>query len=285
MADPIEHRVHVPDGAPVAEALARTTDLAVVAHPDDLELVAPGIIGACRDDPARWFTGVVCTDGAGSVPPADGGPAGPAALAERRAAEQRAAADLGRYAAVALLGHGSATVAQPGARGVVVDEVAALLARTRPGLVLTHDLADRHTTHLGTALAVVDAIRRLPTADRPTRLVGCEGWRSADWLGAADLVRLDVTGHEDLAGDLLACFGSQLGPKAYEPAAAGRRRANATFDDPRAPGRRRARPGRPADRRHRPLRLRGRRPAPGPRPPRGAAVTAGPPSLRPAGAA
>ncbi len=56
--------VYVPDGAAIDDALARTTDLGIVAHQDDLEFMALVAIGACLDDPARWFSGVACTDGA-----------------------------------------------------------------------------------------------------------------------------------------------------------------------------------------------------------------------------
>ena len=154
------------------------------------------------------------------------------ALAERRAAEQRAAADLGRYGAAVLLGHASAALRTPaGAAGLRVQLVQ-LVARCRPGTVLTHNPADRHPTHLAVVAAVIDALRSLPVGERPARVLGCEAWRDLDWLPEADKVRLDVTGHEATADALLAAFGSQLGSKRYDLAAAGRRRANATFGDP-----------------------------------------------------
>ena len=60
-------RLFVPDGVPTSEALARTTHLAIGAHPDDLEIMAiDGILG-CFRQPDRWFAGVVVTDGRGSA--------------------------------------------------------------------------------------------------------------------------------------------------------------------------------------------------------------------------
>lgn len=231
-APPPAADVHVPDGVPVPDALARTTDLAVGAHPDDLEILVPGIIGACRDDPDRWFTGIVCTDGAGSVAPPDHPELTGEALAARRAEEQRDAADLGCYGALAMLGHPSAEVRTPAGAAALRAELSDLLDLTRPTTVCTHALVDKHSTHLAVALAAIDAVRALPPADRPRRLLGCEAWRGLDWLPDEDKVRLDVSGHEALAAELMACFRSQLGAKRYDLAVAGRRRANATLADP-----------------------------------------------------
>ena len=60
-------RCGCPTARPLEAALARTTDLGIVAHQDDLEFMALAPIGACLGDPDRWFTGVACTDGAGSA--------------------------------------------------------------------------------------------------------------------------------------------------------------------------------------------------------------------------
>jgi LmbE family N-acetylglucosaminyl deacetylase len=195
------------------------------------------VIGACRDAADRWFTGVVCASGTVARP---GGPDAatgglPAVDATTRAAEQVAAADLGGYGAVVLLGHPSDGLRASPRRDAVVEEVADLVARCAPATVLTHDLADRHATHVAVAGITVDALRRLPAGSRPGRLLACEGWRSLDWLAEGERVHLDVTGHEDLAVDLLAAHASQVAAKRYDRAAAGRRRANATFADPLAP--------------------------------------------------
>src|SRR5512136_1789215 len=58
--------IFVPDGLPVEQALRRTTHMAISAHQDDIEIMAAKPILACFQQPDRWFTGVVVTDGRGS---------------------------------------------------------------------------------------------------------------------------------------------------------------------------------------------------------------------------
>jgi hypothetical protein len=54
--------VYSPDGLVGEQALARTTDRAIGAHHDDIEIMAfNGILELFRYD-ARWFCGVVVTD-------------------------------------------------------------------------------------------------------------------------------------------------------------------------------------------------------------------------------
>ena len=226
--------VWVPDGSDLDDALSRTTDLGIVAHQDDLEFMALAPIAACLDDPDRWFTGVACTDGAGSAR------SGPYAgysdeqmMAVRRD-EQRAAAEIGHYSAVFQLDHPSAAI-----RGedhdVLIDELAAVLESTRPVNLYTHNLADKHSTHVAAGVAAVEAARRLPPEARPWRVIGIEGWRSLDWLDDDEKVLLDVSGERGLADRLSGVFASQIqGGKRYDLAEQGRRRANATLFEPRA---------------------------------------------------
>jgi len=58
--------IYVPDVTPDVEALGRTTHLSIAAHQDDIEIMAYHGILECFQQPDRWFTGVVVTDGAGS---------------------------------------------------------------------------------------------------------------------------------------------------------------------------------------------------------------------------
>ena len=62
--------IYVPDDLHVDEALARTTHLCLSAHQDDIEIMAAAPIIECFQQPDKWFTGVVMTDGRGS--PRDG---------------------------------------------------------------------------------------------------------------------------------------------------------------------------------------------------------------------
>jgi len=223
--------VEVPDGTDAPGALARTTDLAVMAHPDDLELSAVGPLLACRDDPHRWFTGVVCTDGVGSVRPNALAHLDDAGFAGVRADEQVAAARAAGMSAVVLLGMPSDGIRdRTGAQRLeLVATVAALVAACSPGVVHTHDPADTHPTHLAVVTAVVDAVRQLAPGQRPRQLVGWEGWRSVDWAPADTQVAADMSDHGDAADALVALHASQVGPKRYDLASRGRRRAHATF--------------------------------------------------------
>ena len=218
----------VPDGAPLAAALARTTHLGIGAHPDDLEIMACHGIVECYRKSDRWFTGVTVTNGGGSPRAGAFGSKTDAEMIEIRKVEQKQAAALGEYSAVLLLNHASASVKDASDAGIAAD-LDAVLAATTPEVVYTHNLADKHDTHVAVALRVLAAVRRMPKSERP-RLIGCEVWRDLDWLADADKVPMPVDGAGTLASDLVGIFQSQIaGAKPYDRAAAGRRLANATF--------------------------------------------------------
>ncbi|NBD35776.1 MAG: PIG-L family deacetylase, partial [Chloroflexi bacterium] len=139
------------------------------------------------------------------------------------------AAVVGAYGAQVLLDYPSAVVKNSDLPGPVED-LAALFAATHPEIVYTHNLADKHDTHVSTALRVIAALRRLPAAARPARVYGCEVWRDLDWLLDEDKIALDCSSHEHLQAALLGVFDSQIsGGKRYDLAAVGRRRAHATY--------------------------------------------------------
>lgn len=221
--------IYVPDGSAYGDALARTTHLAIGAHQDDLEIMAADGILRCFQQPARWFTGVVVTDGAGS--PRDDLYAAYTDEMMRavRRTEQKRAAAVGEFSAVVLLDHPSAAVRSPSEAGVVEDLVA-VLAAAAPEVVYAHNLADKHDTHVATTLRTIAAIRRLPADRRPRRLFGCEVWRDLDWLPDEEKITFDLSTHENLQAALVAVFDSQIsGGKRYDLATQGRRRAHATF--------------------------------------------------------
>ena len=223
--------VFVPDGVAPAEALARTTHMGIGAHPDDVEILALHGILECFGRGDRWFCGVVLADGAQS--PRGGAYAGlgDAAMREVRRREQRKAAVVGEYGAVVLLDYTSQGVKDASARGVVSD-LGTLLRAARPDVVFTHNPADRHDTHVATALRVVEACRGLPPQERPARLLGGEVWRDLDWMLDTDKVALDVQAREHLANALVSVFDSQIASgKRYDLATEGRRRAHATYQE------------------------------------------------------
>lgn len=219
----------VPDGLPTEQALQRTTHMAISAHQDDIEIMAAAPIIECFQQTDKWFMGVVVTDGRGS--PRDGLYAHYSDEEMRlvRFKEQRKAAIVGEYSALALLDYPSKAV-KDGANPQLVDDLVAVLEAARPQYVYTHNLADKHDTHVSTALRVIAAIRRLPEAARPQKLYGCEVWRDLDWMVDDDKVAFDLSEHESLQAALLGVFDSQIaGGKRYDLATQGRRRANATY--------------------------------------------------------
>jgi LmbE family N-acetylglucosaminyl deacetylase len=234
MADAIRLRAEgaeafVPDGVSLTTALERTTHLGIGAHPDDLEIMACHGILECYRKSDRWFTGVTVANGGGSVRAGAFQSKTDAEMIEIRKLEQKKAAALGEYSAVLLLNHASASVKEANHEGLAAD-LDAVLAATSPEVVYTHNLADKHDTHVAVALRVLAAVRRMPKNERPRRLIGCEVWRDLDWLDDADKVRLPADGAGTLVSDLVSVFQSQIaGGKRYDLAAAGRRLANATF--------------------------------------------------------
>ena len=221
--------IYVPDGIPADRGLARTTHMAIGAHQDDLEIMAAGPILQCFHQSDRWFTGVVATDGRGS-PRAD-------LYAEYsdedmrmvRIQEQKKAAVVGEYSALVLMDYPSKAI-KDGDNRQPVEDLASLVEAASPRFVYTHNLADKHDTHVGTAFKVVAAIRSLPETMRPEKLYGCEVWRDLDWMVDGDKVAFDLTARESLQAALLGVFDSQIvGGKRYDLASMGRRRANATY--------------------------------------------------------
>lgn len=221
--------IYVPDGSPVDVALSRTTHLSVGAHQDDLEIMAFHGILECFGKSDRYFTGVTVTNGAGS-PRADlYAHYTDEQMQTVRRLEQKKAAFVGDYAAHVFLDYPSSAV-KDGANAHVVEDLKKVLAATRPQVIYTHNLADKHDTHLAVALRVIRALRELPADVRPQHLYGCEVWRNLDWLNDKDKVVFDVSAHESLATSLVGIFDSQIcGGKRYDLATMGRRRANASY--------------------------------------------------------
>jgi LmbE family N-acetylglucosaminyl deacetylase len=146
-----------------------------------------------------------------------------------RVKEQFKAAVVGEYSAQVMLDYPSKAV-KGGADKRPVEDIVKILRATTPEVVYTHNLADKHDTHVGVTLKVIEAIRSLPADERPTSLYGCEVWRDLDWMVDTDKVAFDCSAHENLQAALLGVFDSQIaGGKRYDLATMGRRRAHATY--------------------------------------------------------
>ena len=205
--------VFIPDGASWEAACARVTHLVVAAHADDVELMA-------------WHA-ILNADGLCAVIVTGGDE-----LRDTRLLEQKRAASRGNYSMVIWLDHASADVKQAACPPLASD-LSAVLSAVRARQVYTHNLADKHDTHVAVALHTVRALRANPSSVE--RVLGCEVWRALDWLQAEDKVTLDVSSVEDRIVPLIGAFDSQIaGGKRYDLAAAGRKRANATFLDSHA---------------------------------------------------
>ncbi|HZK39913.1 MAG TPA: PIG-L family deacetylase, partial [Clostridia bacterium] len=175
------------------------------------------------------FTGVVVTDGAGSPRSGVYEKFTDEAMKEVRAQEQKTAAAIGQYSAQVLMDYKSAQVKDPN-NEEFVKELAQLIKQCQPDAIYTHNLADKHDTHVAVALRVISAVRSLPVADRPKKVYSLEVWRGLDWLCDEDKSVFDTSTHINLAAALLGVHDSQIaGGKRYDLATLGRRNANATF--------------------------------------------------------
>lgn len=221
--------IFVPDGRPPEEALARTTHMAIGAHQDDLEIMAIDGILHCFQQADRRFTGVVLTDGGGSPRAGLYRDYSDAQMRAIRDQEQKKAAVLGDYGAQILLAYSSSEV-KDRTDNRATEDIGQLLEAAGAEVVYTHNLADKHRTHVAVAMRTIAAIRALPESQRPRRLYGCEVWRDLDWLPDQDRVAFDCSSHDNLQMALLGVFDSQIaGGKRYDLATIGRRRANATY--------------------------------------------------------
>lgn len=221
--------VYIPDGTDAAAALPRTTHLAISAHQDDVEIMAISGVLDCYGLKDKWFSAAVVTNGAGS--PRDGLYASytDEEMQALRRVEQKRAAYLGDYSACVLMNHPSG-ITKNGSAREVIEDIKALILATRPQVIYTHNLADKHDTHVSVALRTITALREIAPELRPEKLYACEVWRSLDWVNDEEKTVFNVSEHPGLSMALLGVFDSQVaGGKRYDLASAGRRIANATY--------------------------------------------------------
>ena len=221
--------IFVPDGKPVAAALKRVTHLGIGAHQDDLEFMAFHGILECFKSQSKWFGGVTCTNGAGSARTGKFKKFTDEQMMAVRRREQNQAAKLGKFGAMIQLDFPSGAV-KSATDLALKNDLKKIFAATKTEVVYTHNLADKHDTHIGVVVAAIQAMREMPKSQRPKRVIGCEVWRDLDWLPDAKKITMDVSGHDKLAAKLNGLFASQIaGGKRYDLATLGRRSANATF--------------------------------------------------------
>lgn len=221
--------LYIPDGVKEKKALERTTVLCIAAHQDDIEIMAYGHIAKCYANSHDWFTGVVVTDGGGSPRCGIYENYTDEEMKVIRIKEQNLAADIGRYSAQFLLGYPSGEVKNKSTDLVVLDLIK-IIENCSPNIILTHNLFDKHDTHVAVALRAIEAIRKTDKAKWPSKVYSMEVWRGLDWLSDSTKEVFDTSAHPNIAAALLGVFDSQIaGGKRYDLATLGRRSANATF--------------------------------------------------------
>lgn len=221
--------IFIPDNTPVPQAMERTTHLCIAAHQDDVEIMAAQPILECFQRKDKWFSAVVMTDGRGSPRAGIYAKYSDEEMRLVRISEQRKAAILGEYAALILMDY-SSRIIKEGKNTAPVEDLVSLLNVVHPQIIFTHNLADKHDTHVAVALKVIAAIRKLPVSARPQALYGCEVWRDLDWMVDKDKIALDLSRQENLQAALVGVYDSQIsGGKRYDLATLARRRANATY--------------------------------------------------------
>jgi len=221
--------IFVPDGMDIENALKRTTHLAIGAHQDDLEIKDYHGIAECYNSEEKWFTGIVVTNGAGSARTGQYKDFTDEEMQEVRREEQRKAAKIGQYAIQFQLDFPSSEV-KDASNPNVVNDILTILKIAKPEVVYLHNLADKHETHVATALRTIEAIKQLPADERPKTLYGTEVWRDLDWLCDNEKIALPANQYPELASELVEVFESQIaGGKRYDLATKGRRLANATY--------------------------------------------------------
>jgi len=211
------------------DALRSSTDLCIAAHQDDIEIMAYGAIAACYDDPKRAFCGAVVSNGEGSPRSGIYSDYSDTDMTQLRIEEQKNAARIGNYCAQVFLGFKSSEIKDTNNYDII-DDIHQLLLSCHADTVYTHNLADKHDTHVAVALRTIEALRLLPEELRPKKVYSMEVWRGLDWLCDNDKSVFDTSGHPNIASAILGVFDSQIaGGKRYDAAAIGRRLANATF--------------------------------------------------------
>jgi len=219
-------QTHFPDGK---TDLARTTDLCIAAHQDDIEIMAFAPIIACYGKADKHFTGVCVTDGGGAPRSGIYADYSDDDMKVIRAIEQNQAADVGKYAAQVQLAWPSSGVKAADSPDLV-RELRDIILACKAETLYTHNLADKHDTHVAVTLQVIRALRSIPVEQRPKRVISMEVWRSLDWLNDEDKVAQNTGEHPNVAATLLGVYDSQIaGGKRYDLASIGRRLANATF--------------------------------------------------------
>ncbi|MEN8904385.1 MAG: PIG-L family deacetylase [Clostridiales bacterium] len=220
--------IYIPDNQAENIALERTTHMSIAAHQDDTEIMAYHGISECFGNNDKWFFSVIATNGSGSPRNGIYAKFTDEQMQEVRIKEQKKAAYLGEYSALALLNHPSSVVKSQ--NNVLENDIKELILNARPKILYTHNLADKHDTHVAVSVKVINVLRSIPEKYHPEKIYGCEVWRNLDWINDNEKVIFDTSKQPNIAAALVEIFDSQIsGGKRYDLAIMGRRLSNSTY--------------------------------------------------------
>lgn len=205
--------------------------LCIAAHQDDIELFAYAHIHKAKISDYS-FIGVVSTDGRNSPRTGKYKDYDDNMMILERQKEQKNASEIGNYEAQIMLNYTSSEIKDK-INHDVIDDYIEIIKHYQPISIVTHNLADKHPTHVGVVIKLIKALRELNYL--PKEFLGIEVWRDLDWVNEEDKVILDCGENKQEQLDLLNVFPSQtVGGKRYDLAGVGRRYANATFNESHA---------------------------------------------------
>lgn len=226
----MKEEVFIPSAINESEALQRTSHLAIVAHQDDQEIMAFHGIKECIDSEDLWFSGIVMTNGSGSPRTGEYANFTDEEMVEERYKEQREAANLGKYSAQVFLGFPSSDIKAQST--VVYEKLKSYILKTKPKIIYTHNIFDKHITHIACTNYVLKILREISEEYRAEKIYACEVWRALDWLPDEHKTVLNNNDESGLDKKLCDSFKSQVvGGKDYSTASIARRLSNATFLD------------------------------------------------------
>lgn len=203
--------------------------LCICAHQDDCEIMAIDGILKGYYSKKYSFALVETTDGGGSARSGKFKDYTDEEMKKVRIKEQQAASEVGKYHSLYMLNYSSKEVKQK-VNEDIVNDFMEVIKELRPQVIYTHSILDKHPTHIGVVLKVIEAVRRLPKEYQPKLFYGCEVWRGLDWISDDRKIGFDVSRNEKLQKKILDVFESQIaGGKAYTKASIGRRYQNATY--------------------------------------------------------
>lgn len=211
------------------EDLSKTTHLCISAHQDDIEIMAYSQIFDCYNNKNKYFCAVNTTNGSGSPRTGKFANFTDEEMVKTRIEEQKKACDIGKYNGLIMMMYPSKDIKNVSCTAPKED-LKQIILTTKPEIVITHNLLDKHSTHIATCIKVIDALREIKDIYKPKQVIGLEVWRGLDWLSSKDKLFFDTSKNKKLEKNLLNVFESQVeGGKRYDLAAIGRRYANATF--------------------------------------------------------